>query len=110
MSNLPHTLGLFVADLMRRRGHNNVSLAAAAGVSEGVIRNILKHGNDPASKDPDARTLRRIADALDVNALMLFRLAGYIRRAAAQSVRRAEYLARHSTTLAARKQDGYGCA
>lgn len=63
---------------MNKQNHNNVSLAALAGVSEGVIRNLLKFGNDAKAKDPDARTLRKVADALNVNALYLFRLAGYI--------------------------------
>lgn len=105
MSNVSNTLGMFIAELMRRKGHNNVSLAAAANVSEGVVRNLLKHGIDAKSKDPDPRTLRRVADALDVDALRLFRLAGYIPPApAAQSVR-AEYLAETFDTLPPEKQD-----
>lgn len=99
------TLGAFVAELMRKRKHNNVSLAEAARVSEGVIRNLLKVGIDPKAKDPDPRTLRRVADALDIDALMLFRLAGYIQPAPDANSVRAEYLADVFDTLAPEKQD-----
>ncbi|NUQ04693.1 MAG: hypothetical protein HUU31_12475 [Anaerolineae bacterium] len=99
------TLGAFVAELMRKRKHNNVSLAEAARVSEGVIRNLLKVGIDPKAKDPDPRTLRRVADALDIDALMLFRLAGYIQPAPDANSVRAEYLADVFDSLAPEKQD-----
>ncbi len=105
MADTPSTLGLFVADLMRKQQHNNVSLAAAAGVSEGVIRNLLKHGIDLRAKDPDPRTLRRVADALDVDAIMLFRLAGYVPPQAKANSVRAEYLADVFDELSPEKQD-----
>jgi hypothetical protein len=105
MTNTPSTLGAFIADLMRRHNHNNVSLAAAAGVSEGVIRNLLKHGLETRVKDPDPRTLRRVADALDVDAIMLFRLAGYIPPPAKANSVRAEYLADVFDELPPEKQD-----
>jgi tRNA-dihydrouridine synthase len=90
---------------MRKQQHNNVSLAAAAGVSEGVIRNLLKHGIDSRAKDPDPRTLRQVADALDVDAVMLFRLAGYIPPQANANSVRAEYLADVFDELPPEKQD-----
>ncbi|NJL57333.1 helix-turn-helix transcriptional regulator [bacterium] len=105
MANAPATLGAFIADLMSRHNHNNVSLAAAAGVSEGVIRNLLKHGIETRVKDPDPRTLRRVADALGVNSIMLFRLAGYIPPEANANTVRAEYLADVFDTLPPEKQD-----
>ncbi len=105
MPAFPHTLGTFIADVMSKQQHNNVSLAQAAGVSEGVIRNLLKHGVDPKAKDPDARTLRKVADALGVDSLMLFRLAGYIPPAPDANTVRAEYLADVFDTLSPEKQD-----
>lgn len=105
MPVFPHTLGTFIADVMNKQQHNNVSLAQAAGVSEGVIRNLLKHGVDPKAKDPDARTLRKVADALGVDSLMLFRLAGYIPPAPDANTVRAEYLADVFDTLPPEKQD-----
>ena len=42
---------------MEARQHSNRSLAAAAGVSEGAVRNILKYGEDPKARGSDARTL-----------------------------------------------------
>lgn len=105
MADTPYTLGAFIADLMRKQEHNNVSLAAAAGVSEGVVRNLLKHGIDSRAKDPDPRTLRRVADALGVDAIMLFRLAGYIPPQANANSVRAEYLADVFDELPPEKQD-----
>lgn len=105
MPVFPHTLGAFIADVMNKQQHNNVSLARAAGVSEGVIRNLLKHGIDPKAKDPDPRTLRKVADALGVDSLMLFRLAGYIPPAPDANSVRAEYLADVFDTLSPEKQD-----
>jgi len=105
MAEIPYTLGAFIAELMRRQKHNNVSLAAAAGVSEGGIRNLLKVGSDPNAKDPDPRTLRRIADALGINAIPLFRLAGYIQPEPNANSVRAEYLADVFDQLPPIKQD-----
>lgn len=105
MSTTPFTLGAFIADLMRRQNHNNSSLAGAAGVSEGVIRNLLKHGIETRVKDPDPRTLRRVADALGVDALMLFRLAGYVPPQSNANSVRAEYLADVFDELPPDKQD-----
>jgi transcriptional regulator with XRE-family HTH domain len=105
MSATANTLGRFIADLMRKHQHNNSSLAQEAGVSESVIRNLLKHGTDPHAKDPDARTLRRVADALNVDPLNLFRLAGYLTPPPVANSVRAEYLADVFDTLPPEKQD-----
>ncbi|HML23764.1 MAG TPA: hypothetical protein PKD09_19060 [Aggregatilinea sp.] len=105
MSDPPYTLGAFIAALMNEQQHNNVSLAELAGVSEGVIRNLLKYGVDPKAKDPDARTLRKVADALGVNSVRLFRLAGYIPPAPDANSVRAEYLADVFDDLPPEKQD-----
>jgi hypothetical protein len=72
------TLGSFISENMRRQQINNSNLAEIAGISEGAVRNLLKHGSDPKAKDPDARTLRYVADALNINPLRLYRLAGYL--------------------------------
>ncbi|MBN8592360.1 MAG: helix-turn-helix transcriptional regulator [Anaerolineae bacterium] len=105
MNSSANTLGRFLADLMEKHNHNNSTLAAVAGVSESVIRNLLKHGIDPQAKDPDPRTLRRVADALDVDAIMLFRLAGYIPPQANANSVRADYLADVFDELPPEKQD-----
>lgn len=105
MTSSANTLGKFIADLMKKHNHNNSSLAAVAGISESVIRNLLKHGIETRVKDPDPRTLRRVADALDVDALMLFRLAGYIPPQANANSVRAEYLADTFDELPPEKQD-----
>jgi transcriptional regulator with XRE-family HTH domain len=73
-----NTLGEFLAAELHKQGMSNRALAASAGVSESVIRNLLQHGLEPKAKDPDPRTLRAVADTLGINALVLFRLAGYI--------------------------------
>jgi transcriptional regulator with XRE-family HTH domain len=105
MNSSANTLGKFIVDLMKKHDHNNSSLATVAGVSESVIRNLLKHGIETRVKDPDPRTLRRVADALDVDAIMLFRLAGYIPPQARANSVRAEYLADVFDELPPEKQD-----
>jgi transcriptional regulator with XRE-family HTH domain len=105
MTSKAPSLGQFVADLMIRYDHTNRSLAAAAGVSESAIRNMLKFGVDKNAKDPDARTLSRVAKALDVDAIRLFRLAGYIPPEPAAHSVRADYLAETFDELSAEKQD-----
>ena len=105
MTSRATTLGSFIAELMERQQHSNRSLATAAGVSEGVIRNLLKHGTDSRAKDPDPRTLRKVADALEVDAIMLFRLAGYIPPQSNANSVRAEYLADVFDELPPEKQD-----
>ena len=99
------TLGHFIAENMRRQQINNSNLAEAAGISEGAVRNLLKHGTDPNAKDPDARTLRRIADALLVNPLRLYRLAGYLPPEPDAHSVRAEFVADIFDRLGADKQE-----
>jgi transcriptional regulator with XRE-family HTH domain len=99
------TLGQFVADLMAKYDLSNRSLAAMAGVSESAIRNLLKFGIEPKAKDPDARTLTSVAKALDVDAIRLFRLAGYIPPEPSAHSPRADYIASAFDELPAAKQD-----
>jgi transcriptional regulator with XRE-family HTH domain len=105
MTSRANTLGRFIADLMVKHDHTNRSLAAAAGVSESAIRNLLKVGEEPRAKDPDARTLSLVAKALDVDALRLFRLAGYIPPMPVAHSIRADYLAEIFDELSTDKQD-----
>jgi|GEM_PF-1153574 transcriptional regulator with XRE-family HTH domain len=105
MVHSANTLGRFIADLMQKQKHNNSSLAQLAGVSESAVRNLLKVGIDPRAKDPDAHTLRKVADALGVDPLKVFRLAGYIPSGAEIISVRAEYLGVLFDQLAPEKQD-----
>lgn len=105
MPSTASTLGRFIADLMTKHDHTNRSLAATAGVSESAIRNLLKVGMEKGAKDPDARTLSLVAKALDVDALRLFRLAGYIPPEPSAHSIRADYLAEMFDMLPTEKQD-----
>jgi len=105
MTHSANTLGRFVADLMQKHQHNNSSLAQTAGVSESAVRNLLKVGLDARAKDPDGRTLRKVADALAVDPLKLFRLAGYIPAEADTISVRAEYLGVLFDRMPSEKQD-----
>ena len=105
MASKATTPAEFIAELMRKHNHSNRSLAAAAGVSEGAIRNVLKYGLDDKAKDPDARTLVNIAKALEVDALHLFRLSGYIPPEPSAHSIRADYLAEMFDVLPTEKQD-----
>lgn len=99
------TLGSFLVEMMETHKHSNRSLADAAGVSEGAVRNLLKYGEDPDARDPDARTLRLIADALNINPLILYRLAGYLPPEPGANSARARYLADVFDSLPPSKQD-----
>ncbi len=105
MTSRATTLGGFIAELMQKQQHSNRSLAAAAGISEGAVRNLLKHGREAKAKDPDARTLQQVAAALNVNPLRLYRLAGYLPPQANANSVRAEYLADVFDELPPEKQD-----
>jgi transcriptional regulator with XRE-family HTH domain len=99
------TLGGFIADQMRRRQLNNLNLAQAAGISEGAVRNLLKHGSDPSAKDPDARTLRRVAEALRLDPILLYRMAGYLPTEPNANSVHAEFVADVFDSLSPDKQD-----
>lgn len=99
------SLGGFISDLMKKRQMNNLTLAQAAGISEGAVRNLLKHGRDPSAKDPDARTLQRVAVALHIDPILLFRMAGYIPAAPSINTARAEFVADVFDKLSPDKQD-----
>lgn len=72
------SLGQFLAEQLKQKNLSNRALAAGAGISESVVRNMLQHGISSDAKEPDPKTLRAVADYLGINALFLFRLAGYI--------------------------------
>lgn len=99
------TLGGFIAELMEKHQHSNRSLAAAAGISEGAVRNLLKYGRDGRAKDPDARTLQQVANALGVNPLRLYRLAGYLPPTPDTHSVRAEFVADVFDRLPTDKQE-----
>jgi transcriptional regulator with XRE-family HTH domain len=105
MTSKATTLGQFIAELMLNHQYTNRSLATAAGVSESAVRNLLKVGTDEKTKDPDARTLSLVAKALNVDALRLFRLAGYIPPMPVSHSVRADYLATVFDELPKEKQD-----
>jgi transcriptional regulator with XRE-family HTH domain len=105
MPSKARTLGDFIAEEMDKHQFTNRSLAAAAGISEGAVRNVLKYGNDKRAKDPDARTILAIADALSVEPLRLYRLAGYVPPQSDSYSARAEYLAETFDELPPEKQD-----
>jgi transcriptional regulator with XRE-family HTH domain len=105
MTTRETTLGGFIADLMEKHKHTNRSLAAAAGISEGAVRNVLKIGIDNKAKDPDARTLLHIATALNVDPLRLYRLAGYLPPAPSARSVRAEFVADIFDHLPIEKQE-----
>ena len=90
---------------MQKQQLNNINLAEAAGISEGAVRNILKHGADPKARDPDARTLRRVADALKVDPLLLYRLTGYLPAKPDIQSARATFVANVFDRLNAEKQE-----
>jgi transcriptional regulator with XRE-family HTH domain len=101
----PTTLGGYLKRKLVLYNLSNRALAEAAGVSEGAIRNLLKFGEEDDAKDPDAHTLRQVADALSMHPLILFRLAGYIPPDHAGNSLRAKFLADTFDKLPEMKKD-----
>jgi transcriptional regulator with XRE-family HTH domain len=84
-----------IRDAMNNRRMSNNSLAKAAGVSEGTIRNMLKEQTDPDAAGPQAHVLKRVANILELDELRVFQAAGFISkdRVISSISIRAEYLA-----------------
>ena len=99
------TLSELISDVMELKNHSNRSLAAAAGISEGAVRNLLKYGEEEGVKEPDARTLRAVAEALDIKPATLFKLAGYLPRERVNNSWQAVYVADVFDRLPPDKQD-----
>src|ERR1700694_3149055 len=68
------TLSEFLRDVMAARGLTERALAEGAGVSQSGISNLVQG----KSREPDPRTLRALADFLDVEVFVMFRLMGYL--------------------------------
>lgn len=54
---------LLIKDSIRKRGHNNTSLAAAIGVSEGTVRRII---NVDVEYNPTLKQLRALSKELNI--------------------------------------------
>lgn len=105
MATRATTLGEYIAELMEKQQFSNRALASRADVSEGAVRNLLRYGKDTSAKDPDPRTLSKVAVALGVSPLRLFRMAGYIPPEPTAHSARAEFLAKTFDMLTNEQQD-----
>ena len=105
MPKVEITLSEIITEIMHQKDLSNRSLAAAAGISEGAVRNLLKYGEEEGVKEPDARTLRAVADALGIKPATLFMLAGYLPRERPINSWRSVYVADVFERLSAEKQD-----
>ncbi len=72
------TLGGYVRTVMEQHGLNSNRLAQAAGVTEGTIRNLLKQGDDSNVSSPHPLVLRAVSEALHLDPIRLFQMAGYL--------------------------------
>ncbi len=95
--------GRLLKDMMHKRNLSSRSLASGAGISEAVIRNMLSHGIEASAKDPDPRTLLAVANYLDVEPEVMFRMVGYIDEKRLYSAR-GEYLAHVFDSLPPERQ------
>lgn len=73
-----NTLSGFIKMVMEAKGLSNRELGKRALISEGAVRNLLKVGTSKERSKPDTGTLYRIANALNVNPVILFELSGFI--------------------------------
>ncbi len=74
MSETPQTLGQFLKIIIKERHLTEREFAQAAGVGQSGLSNILSG----KAREPDAKTLRAIARYLQIDAIILFRLCGYV--------------------------------
>jgi transcriptional regulator with XRE-family HTH domain len=72
------TLGGYIRTVMEQHGLNSNRLAQAAGVTEGTIRNLLKQGDDANVSSPHPLVLRAVSEALHLDPILLFQMAGYL--------------------------------
>jgi len=68
------TLGQFLSEILDARHLTARALAEGANVSQSGISNVLQG----RPREPDPRTLRAIADYLEIDVFILFRLLGYV--------------------------------
>lgn len=72
------SLSELLRTVLQERGLSNSALAEKVGISEGTVRNLLKQGSGEEPAKPHPLVLRGIAEALDLDQVQLFQLAGYI--------------------------------
>ena len=70
----PMTLGVFLNEVLQRRRLTASALAEGAHISQSGLSNILQG----KAREPDPRTLKAIADYLQMDVFSLFRLVGYV--------------------------------
>ena len=100
-----NTIAEYLSRELQSRQMSQRALAMGAGISESVVRNLLKHGIDPQAKDPDAHTLRAVADYLSIAPSVLFQLAGYLPSPPDAHTVRADFVAGVFDHLSPEKQD-----
>jgi transcriptional regulator with XRE-family HTH domain len=68
------TLGDFLKAVMTARRLTERTLSQGAGIAQSGLSNLIQQ----KAREPDARTLRAIADYLQIDVFILFRLLGYV--------------------------------
>lgn len=88
-----NTLSGFVKNYLESHRESNRSFSRKAKVSESAIRNILKWGEDDKARDPDPGTLIKMAEAMKIDPIILFVLAGYLPEKVNDNSPYAQYMA-----------------
>ncbi|MBI5960621.1 MAG: helix-turn-helix domain-containing protein, partial [Chloroflexi bacterium] len=74
----PKSLGSYIRMVLNERGMSANMLAQASGVAESTIRSLLKQGEDLSAPGPHPLVLRAVCDALGLDHIRIFQMAGYI--------------------------------
>jgi len=67
-------LGAFLKEIMKARGLTERTLAQGAGIAQSGLSNVISE----KAREPDPRTLRAIANYLNIDVFILFRLLDYV--------------------------------
>jgi len=67
-------LGAFLKEIMKARGLTERTLAQGAGIAQSGLSNVISE----KAREPDPRTLRAIANYLNIDVFILFRLLEYV--------------------------------
>lgn len=100
------SLSGFLKEVLEQRHLSGNQLAQLAGISEGSVRNLLKQGVEDEVSGPHPLVLKAICQALQLDEIYVFQLAGYLSEASSTKTisPAAEYFGQRFDGLPPRQQ------